>query len=60
MAIDGLKRRHVSAAAGPVVAAACVLPAGGLEGVDGIDDSKRLSEKRREALYEQLVRHPQV
>ena len=40
----------MSAAAGPVVAAACVLPAGGLEGVDGIDDSKRLSEKRREEL----------
>ena len=36
--------------AGPVVAAACILPEGFLP--DGLDDSKKLSEKKREALYD--------
>ena len=35
--------------AGPVCAAACVLPAGLV--IEGLNDSKKLSEKRREALY---------
>lgn len=35
--------------AGPVCAAACLLPAGLV--IDGLNDSKKLSEKRREALY---------
>ena len=35
--------------AGPVCAAACILPAG-LE-LEGLNDSKKLSEKKREALY---------
>ena len=35
--------------AGPVCAAACILPEG-LE-LDGLNDSKKLSEKKREALY---------
>ena len=39
--------------AGPVCAAACVLPAG-LE-LEGLNDSKKLSEKRREALYDQIT-----
>ena len=38
--------------AGPVVAAACVLPAD-FEGL-GIDDSKKLTEKKRELLAEQI------
>lgn len=37
--------------AGPVFAAAVCLPAGGLE---GLDDSKRLSEKSRAALFEEI------
>ncbi len=39
--------------AGPVVAAACILD----ENVPiyGLDDSKKLSEKRREALYEEII-----
>lgn len=39
--------------AGPVVAAACVLP----EGVDlpGVNDSKKLSERKREAAYERIL-----
>ena len=36
--------------AGPVCAAACILPRG-LE-IDGLNDSKKLSEKRRDALYD--------
>lgn len=38
--------------AGPVCAAACVLPEGLV--IEGLNDSKKLSEKRREALYEQI------
>jgi len=36
--------------AGPVCAAACILPRG-LE-IEGLNDSKKLTEKRREALYD--------
>lgn len=39
--------------AGPVCAAACVLPAGLV--IEGLNDSKKLSEKRREALYETIT-----
>jgi ribonuclease HII len=38
--------------AGPVVAAAVILPAGTL--IPGLNDSKKLSETRREALYKQI------
>lgn len=36
--------------AGPVVAAACILPDGYMP--EGLNDSKKLTEKKREALYE--------
>ena len=36
--------------AGPVVAGACVLPQGLV--IEGLDDSKKLSEKKREALFD--------
>jgi Ribonuclease HII len=39
--------------AGPVCAAACILPEGLV--LEGLNDSKQLSEKRREALYEQIT-----
>lgn len=44
--------------AGPVVAAACILP----EDFDlpGIDDSKRLSAKERDALYEKIQQDPSI
>ena len=35
---------------GPVVAAACILPADTV--INGLDDSKKLSEKKREKLYD--------
>ena len=44
--------------AGPVVAAACILPPGLL--ISGIDDSKKLSPARRLALFEQIKAHPQI
>ena len=39
--------------AGPVYAAAVVLPTGIV--IDGLDDSKKLSEKKREYLYEVIT-----
>ena len=39
--------------AGPVVAAACILPDGLV--IDGLNDSKKLSEKQRERLYDEIV-----
>jgi len=40
---------------GPVVAAACILPEGLV--IDGLNDSKKLSEKKREALYDVIVKN---
>jgi ribonuclease HII len=40
--------------AGPVVAAACILPEG--ETFYGLNDSKKLTERRREALYSEIRR----
>ncbi len=39
--------------AGPVCAAAVILPKGTV--IEGLNDSKKLSEKRREALYDEIV-----
>ena len=39
--------------AGPVVAAAVVLPEGLI--IDGLDDSKKLTEKKREKLYDEII-----
>lgn len=39
--------------AGPVYAAAVILPKGHI--IDGVNDSKKLSEKRREALFDKIV-----
>lgn len=39
--------------AGPVMTACVVIPQNRL--IPGVDDSKKLSEKKREALYEQLI-----
>lgn len=39
--------------AGPVVAAAVVLPEGFV--LEGLDDSKKLTEKKREALYDKII-----
>lgn len=39
--------------AGPVVAAACVLPDGVI--IEGLNDSKKLSEKKREKLFNEII-----
>ena len=39
--------------AGPVVAAACIMPADFF--IEGIDDSKKLTPKKRDALYDQIM-----
>ena len=39
--------------AGPVFAAAVILPEGHI--IEGVNDSKKLSEKRREALYNKII-----
>lgn len=39
--------------AGPVVAAACILPDGLV--IDGLDDSKKLTAKKREKLYDIII-----
>lgn len=44
--------------AGPVSAAAVILPKG-FE-CKGLDDSKKIPARRREELYEQITRHPEV
>ncbi len=39
--------------AGPVVAAACILPDGLI--IEGLDDSKKLSEKKREKIFDIII-----
>lgn len=40
---------------GPVVAAACILPAGLV--IDGLNDSKKLTEKKRELVFEEITKN---
>ncbi|MBO5111255.1 MAG: ribonuclease HII [Clostridia bacterium] len=40
--------------AGPVFAAACILPRGFV--LEGLDDSKKLTEKKREALFDKITK----
>lgn len=44
--------------AGPVVAAACILPANFY--IKGINDSKKLTEEQRTKIYDQIINKPQV
>ena len=39
--------------AGPVVAAACILPDGFV--IEGLNDSKKLTEKKREKLFDIII-----
>ena len=43
--------------AGPVVCAAVIMPLGDSQIIEGVDDSKKLSEKKREILSEQIKNH---
>jgi len=51
--IAGLDEAGRGALSGPVVAAAVILPAG--LRIDGVDDSKKLSPRMREQLYETIM-----
>jgi len=53
MRICGVDEAGRGPLAGPVYAAAVILPFG-LE-IDGLDDSKKLSEKKREALFDIII-----
>ena len=53
-AICGVDEAGRGPLAGPVCAGACILPRG-LD-IPGLNDSKKLSEKKREALYEIITR----
>lgn len=44
--------------AGPVVAAACFVPVDVV--IEGVHDSKKLSEPQRELLFDRLTAHPRV
>lgn len=51
--ICGLDEAGRGPLAGPVVAGACILPEGIV--IEGLDDSKKLSEKKREKLFEVIT-----
>lgn len=53
--VCGLDEAGRGPLAGEVYAAAVILPDGYLP--EGLNDSKKLSEKRREALYDEILRH---
>lgn len=55
--VAGLDEAGRGPLAGPVVAAACVLPEPLPAALDGLDDSKKLSEQAREALLPSILEH---
>jgi ribonuclease HII len=54
--VAGVDEAGRGACAGPLVAGACILPAGKAGIVPGLADSKLLTEKARERVYAQVVR----
>lgn len=55
--VAGVDEAGRGACAGPLVVAACVLGGAQLRSLDGLDDSKKLSEATRERLYAAITRH---
>ena len=51
--IAGIDEAGRGPLAGPVVAAAVILPKGCL--IEGVNDSKKISEKKREKLYDEII-----
>ena len=51
--ICGVDEAGAGPLAGPVVAAAVIMPAGLI--IDGVNDSKKLTERKRESLYEKIT-----
>lgn len=56
--IAGLDEVGRGPLAGPVVAAACILPQGAL--IENLNDSKQLTADERESVYNQLINEPNV
>lgn len=54
MAVCGIDEAGCGPLAGPVYAATVILDP--RDPIEGVDDSKKLSEKKREALYDQITR----
>jgi len=54
--VAGADEAGRGACAGPLVAAACVLPEGPRGEIEGLTDSKLLTEAARERIFEQVVR----
>lgn len=57
-AVAGVDEAGRGPLAGPVVAAACIIP--DKVNIAGIDDSKKLAPVERESLYEELTSHPDI
>lgn len=57
-AIAGVDEAGRGPLAGPVVAAACILPQGLF--LPGVNDSKKLTAKQRAALFDLITHHPQI
>jgi ribonuclease HII len=57
-AVAGVDEAGRGPLAGPVVAAACIVPPS--VNIKGIDDSKKLTEEEREELYELITSHPDI
>ncbi len=53
--IAGIDEAGRGPLAGPVVCACVIMPLGSDEIIDGINDSKKLSEKKREELYDKII-----
>lgn len=53
--IAGIDEAGRGPLAGPVVCACVIMPLGSDEIIDGINDSKKLSEKKREELYDRII-----
>ena len=52
-AIAGIDEAGRGPLAGPVVVACCLMPRNSM--IEGVNDSKKISEKKREMLYEQIT-----
>jgi ribonuclease HII len=57
-AVAGVDEAGRGPLAGPVVAAACLIPPGVI--IEGVNDSKKLSAKKREALCQKIIKTPGV
>lgn len=56
MRIAGMDEAGRGPLAGPVVCAMVVMPLGDEDIIQGVNDSKKLSEKKRESLYEEIIK----